>query len=68
MIKWLKKWWRLWKHGECPRCQGGRWRHQGGMCLGRVACERCGWVRGYDSYEDAVIKDCLDHGYPGMPR
>ena len=68
MITWFKKWWRLWCHKECPRCGGAGWRAQGGLNTGRRECASCGFVVGFDSYEDAVIKDFVDHGYSGMHR
>ncbi len=77
MLRGFKKWWRLVRHGECPRCRGTTWRDEGGMGADWAECARCGFRRGYDSYmdrvgkvdayEEAAIKDWLDHGYPGMP-
>ncbi len=67
MITWLKKSWRLWRHKICPRCRGAGWRAQEGLCLGRRECTSCGFVVGFDSYEDAVVRDFVEHGYSGMP-
>ncbi len=76
MIKWIKKFWRLYVHGECPRCDGTRWRTEGGMGCEWSQCQRCRYRRGYDSYadhaarptptEDEIIKTWVDYGYDGM--
>ena len=56
MITWLKKWWRLVRHSECPRCECTRWKDEGGMGCDWAECLRCGFARGYDSYCTAALR------------
>ena len=58
MIKWIKKFWRLYVHGECPRCDGTYRRGYDSYAdhAARPA-----------PTEDEIIKTWVDYGYDGMP-
>ena len=56
MIEWIKKWWRLVRYSECPRCGCTKWKDEGGMGADWSECVRCGFARGYDGYTDHMAR------------